>query len=152
MWIDSCVLHPGSAAQLRGERIVCVFKTSVILLVMHFVKIFRQVSKRVMERVWLRLFSHALGFGMGYMLPLLQSSGVSPVLRISLKSLVMWFVALGPNFLKTIYGICEGPGAEELDLVLMTLFISSVVNGCKDCLYQFGSTVFIGGYSSFHSG
>src|SRR4051812_7150929 len=27
MWVGSCVLHPGSAAQLKEERIVCVFKT-----------------------------------------------------------------------------------------------------------------------------
>ena len=60
-----CVLLPGNAAQLRGQRIWCLERIVVRRLVIPLVKIFRHVSKSVMGLVLSRLFSYAVVLGMG---------------------------------------------------------------------------------------
>src|ERR1051325_5675736 len=100
--MGSCVLHPGRAAQLRGDRICLSMKTCANLLVMHFVKIFRHVSSSVIGLVIWRLFSHAFGLGIGYMLPFFHSIGDFPDVRILLKSEIRYLSAVGPNFLNAM--------------------------------------------------
>jgi hypothetical protein len=98
-------------------------------LVRHLVKIFLQVSRSVIGLVILRSWSHALDFGIGYMLPLVHSVGIVPVLRILLKREVINCKAFGPSFLKQMYGIEDNPGADLLLLFWITLKISVVVKG-----------------------
>ena len=57
------MLYPGRVAQFRGDKICLSIRTFASLLVMHLVKIFRQVSSSVIGLVIWRLFSHAFGLG-----------------------------------------------------------------------------------------
>src|SRR5438552_9576929 len=136
MWMGSCVLLPGSAAQLSSDRIGCDIRIEFSLLVKHLVKIFLIVSRSVMGLVMLILFSQAVVFGMGYIDPLHHSVEIAPVCSISLNMVVIYSIVLGPSFLIAIYGICERPGAELLCLELITFDISSMVNGLIIGSYQ----------------
>jgi hypothetical protein len=121
---------------LSSDRIGCDVRIEFNLLVKHLVKIFLIVSRSVIGLVILILFSQAVVFGMGYIDPLRYSVGIVPVCNISLKMVVIYSIVLGPSFLIAIYGICEGPGAELLCLELITLEISSMINGLIIGLYQ----------------
>lgn len=82
MWIGSCVLDPGSAAQLFGERIGCVANTDDSLSLMIFVKIFLTVSRSVMGCVMLMLCFQSRGLDIGYIVPSFHSVGSCPVFII----------------------------------------------------------------------
>src|SRR5438552_18409934 len=99
-------------------------------------KIFLIVSRSVMGLVMLILFSQVVVFGMGYIDPLRHSVGIAPVCSISLNIVVIYSIVLESSFLIAIYGICKGPEVELLCLELITLDISSMVNGLIIELYQ----------------
>lgn len=63
--MGSCVLEPGRAAQLCGDRILWDVSDLARRSLMIFVKIFRADSSRVIGLVMLMLFSQSCGLGIG---------------------------------------------------------------------------------------
>ena len=61
------------------------------------------------------------------MLPFFHSFGDFPEVRMWLNSEVRYLSAIGPSFLKGMYGSEESPGADLLLLSFMTALISSIV-------------------------
>ena len=152
MCIGSCVLLCGRAAQLSGERILFVVSIFASLLLMHFVKIFQHVSRSVMGLVMFMLCSQSFGLGIGYIVPWLHSFGVKPVVKMALKRSQRYFIDVVPSFLKTIYGIPEGPAAEKEFIFRIVSVISFGVKGVVVSLYHSGLMCSFGSNSFSHSG